>query len=224
MDFLQTFQLDFMLFLSGCCGILAIMTLMPKFMSKKRRSILVLMEVSSMFLLLCDRLAYIYRGNPSDFGCLMVRLTNGMCYFISLLITLLVTHILRDIFKNEGGMLKVPKRLAACDVVFTIGAILVVISQFTGLYYTFDAQNNYQRAPLNFISYIFPLIMVIIQETAIIQHRKRLKTGLVVALVLSIIMPTLASVLQFFLYGLSLISITTVIVVIVFFVYTIFTW
>lgn len=219
MEFLQTFQLDIMLFLSGCCGILVIMTLMPRFMSRKRRSILVLMEVSSMFLLIFDRLAYIYRGNPSVLGSFMVRISNGMCYFISLLIPLLVTHFLRDIYKNEGGMSKLPKRLIACDIVFSIGAILILISQFTGLYYTFDAQNNYQRAPGNFVSYIFPLIIVLILESVIIQYRKKLRPALAAALILSIIMPTVASVAQYFLYGLSLISITTVIVVIVFFIY-----
>ena len=219
MEFLQTFQLDIMLFLSGCCGILAIMTLMPKFMSRKRRSILVLMEVSSMLLLLFDRLAYLYRGNPSNLGGFMVRLSNGMCYFISLLIPLLVTYFLRDIYKNEGGMDKLPRRLVICDILFVIGTALIVISQFTGLYYTFDAQNNYQRAPGSVISYIIPLIVVIVQESAIIQYRKKLRPALVIALILSLIMPTFASIAQYFLYGLSLISITTVVVVVVFFIY-----
>ena len=79
MDFIRAHQLSIMLFLSGSCGILAAMTLMPKFMSYKRRSILALMEVESMFLLIFDRLSYIYRGDTSELGGFMVRLSNGMC-------------------------------------------------------------------------------------------------------------------------------------------------
>ena len=77
MDFLRANQLDIMMYMSGVCGVLAILSLMPKFMSRRRRSILALMEICSMLLLNFDRLAYVYRGDTSDFGGLMVRLTNG---------------------------------------------------------------------------------------------------------------------------------------------------
>ncbi|MBO7698078.1 MAG: hypothetical protein J6S38_03455, partial [Erysipelotrichaceae bacterium] len=82
MDFLRNNQLDIMMYMSGVCGVLAIMSLMPRFMSRRRRSILAMMEIASMFLLIFDRMAYIYRGDASDFGGFMVRFTNGMTYFL----------------------------------------------------------------------------------------------------------------------------------------------
>ena len=222
MDFLRQNQLDIMLFMSGVCGVLAIMSLMPKFMSRKRRSILALMEISSMLLLYFDRLAYIYRGNISDFGGFVVRLSNGLTYFLTLLVPLLVTLFMKDLYMNEGGLEKLPKRFIICEILFFIGTFLIVISQFTGLYYTFDAQNRYQRSPYNFISYIVPFLTVIIQESLLIQYPDRLKKGLVVALGVCLILPTFAAIIQFIFYGISLTSITMVTVVIVFYVYTLY--
>lgn len=219
MEFFRAHQLDMMLFLSGSCGILAIMTMMPKFLSVKRRSFLALMELASMMQLIFDRLAYQYRGDGSALGGLMVRVSNAMTYFLILLVLLLVTYFMKDLFQNEGGLKELPKRLFLCDILFVIGTALIIVTQFNGLYYTFDAQNYYQRSPGNILSYIPPFLMVIVQETMLIQHRDRLKRKLVYAFAISIVLPTVAAVIQFLYYGVSLISMTLVVVVNVFFVY-----
>ncbi|MBR2675480.1 MAG: HD-GYP domain-containing protein [Solobacterium sp.] len=220
MNFIRTHQLSVMLFLSGSLGILMVMTLLPKFMSYKRRSILALMEFASMMLLIFDRLSYLYRGDVSNYGGFMVRLSNGMCYFLMLLIPLLVTYFMEDLYRDEGKLEKTPMGIRICEVLFVIGTVLIIVSQFNGLYYTFDDQNRYVRAPGNIISYIIPFLVVIIQESVILKYRGRLNRNLETALMLSIIMPTIAAVIQFFCYGISLMSITTVVVVIVFYVYT----
>ena len=220
MAFIRDHQLNIMLFMSGMCAILAVMTMMPKFMSRRRRNILFLMEVASMLLLLFDRYAYIYRGNTTFTGTVMVRISNGLDYFLILFIPYLVSHFVSDLLQNEGKLDRRPKRFIACDVVFYVGSTLVLVSQFTGLYYTFDDQNQYQRAPLNFISYIFPFLMVIIQESVLVQYRKRLTRGLLATMTVSVALPMIASVLQFLFYGISLISMTMVLMVAVFYIYT----
>lgn len=219
MDFIRAYQLDIMLFMSGICGMLAVLTLTPKFMSRTRRSILALMEFCSMMLLIFDRVSYLHRGDISEFGGFLVRFSNGMVFFLTLLVPLLVTYYLKDLYANEGGLERPPRRLVACELLFVVGTILIVVSQFTNLYYSFDAQNNYQREPGMILSYVVPLLVVILQESVIIQYRERLKTGLVLALVLSLILPTIASIIQYFCYGISLTNITLVIVVIVFYIY-----
>ncbi len=219
MDFIRAHQLDIMLIMCGSVGILAIMTLMPKFVTRRKKVILMLMESASLLLLVFDRLSYVYRGDESRLGGIMVRVSNGMCYLLILFIPFLVTHFIRDMFQTEGNMEKLPKRLYVCDILFGIGAALVAVSQFTGLYYTFDEHNKYQRAPLNFVSYIVPLFLVIIQESVVLQYRKKVRRKLVLALAISIILPTVASVFQFIFYGISLITVTMAVVVAVFFIY-----
>ena len=221
MNFLRIHQLDVMTFLSGCCGILAIMTLMPKFVSHRKRIILTSMELASMFLLIFDRLSYIYRGDTSFKAAFTVRLSNGMCYLLILFIPYLVTHFIKDICRSDIHLERPPKRLLICDIIFALGVLLLIVSQFSGLYYTFDSQNQYQRSSANFLSYIFPFFIVFLQESVIIQYRRKLKRNLVLLLAVGNLLPTIAAVLQYFFYGLSLISMTMVIVVIILYIYVV---
>lgn len=220
MEVLQEHQLNIMLFMSGVCFVLAILTLMPKFMSRRRRIILCFLEFASMFLLIFDRLAYQFRGDASEFGGKIVRTSNGMVFFLTLLIPLLVAHFLHELYRDQGSVKKALRRLVICDVLFLIGTILIVVSQFTGLYYSFDAQNNYIRSPGFVYSYIIPFLIILIQETLIIQYRKALPVGFVITFSISVILPAVAGVAQFFLYGLSLLNMTMIIVSIVFYIYS----
>ncbi len=219
MMFLREHQLNIMLFLSGICGILAILTAVPRSLSPKRKSILAVMEIASMLLLLFDRAAYIYRGDVSDLGAMMVRMSNAMVFFIQLFIPHLVTRYMYDLFREEGELGFIPKRLRICEVLFVIGTILIIISQFTGLYYTFDAQNNYQRSQGFILCYLIPFLIILLQESMLIQYRSRLDRVLVNAMAVSIALPTIMSFVQIFCYGVSLTNMTMVLVVIVFFVY-----
>lgn len=199
-----------MLFMSGICAILALLTAFVSTLSVKRRGILARLEIAAMMLLMADRLAYIYRGDISETGWWMVRICNFLVYFFSLYIPHTITLYLYDLYRNEGKMKELPKRLMVCEVLFLAGLAFLIISQFTGLYYTFDENNLYQRAPLNFICYIMPYAIVLIQQTVIIQYRKVLSQTMVFALMVNSVVPLIASVLQLFCYGVSLTNMTTV--------------
>lgn len=220
MNFLIDHQLDIMLFMCGMCGILTVMTLITKSLPYNTKIIIASMEVSAMLLLFFDRLAYIYRGDVSDTGFVMVRISNGLVYFLLLIIPFLLTRYLEDILIHEAGLSKAPKQLKAADACFGIGIVLVIISQFTGLYYTFDPQNNYQRAPLNALCYLMPFLIVILQEWTIIEYKDRVNRKIAGSMLVCIVLPTVASILQIFLYGLSLTNMTMGFVVCVFYTYT----
>ena len=219
MAFLRAYQLDVMLYMSGVCGILAFMTLMTEALSRRRKSILALMELAAMSLLLFDRAAYLYRGDPSELGFVMVRLSNGMVFFLSIFVLHLVTLYLKDLYRNEGGLPSPPRALLVCELLFYLGTLLIVVSQFTGLYYSFDAQNLYRRSDGYPLSYVVPVLIVSLQELTLLRYRSRLNAGLVRSLMLSTAVPMLMSVVQVFCYGVSLTSITMVFVVTVFYLY-----
>ena len=61
MEFFRAYQLDIMLILSGVCGTLAVLVLLTKSLTGRRRRELFFIEVSAMLLLIFDRYAYIYR-------------------------------------------------------------------------------------------------------------------------------------------------------------------
>ena len=219
MEFLRQNQLDIMLFLSGICAILAFMTLVMGSESSRKKSILALMELSAMLLLLSERFSYIYRGDPGELGFLMVRLSNGLVFFLQLFIPHLVTEYMRVMLREDAGLEHDSPLLQAAEVVFGAGTFLIIVNQFIGVYYTIDESNLYHRAPGFVSAYIFPLLIVILQEAAIFKYRDRLDSRTAVSLMAGITLPTLISIVQIFTYGLSLTSISMVVVVIIFYTF-----
>lgn len=218
MDFLRAHQLSIMLFESGMCAMLALLTFVIRTLPKKRRMILASLELGAMILLFADRFAYQYRGVTGTTGYWMVRVSNFLVYYMTLYLLHSFTLYLADIYKSDEIRTKVPKRLVEAEALFLVGEILLVIPQFTGLYYTFDENNLYHRSPAFPLCYLIPLIITVLQLTTILQYRKRMSRIMAVSLLLFTIIPLAASVLQLFAYGVSLTNMTMVFMAIVVFV------
>ena len=69
---------------SGICGVSTVMLLVTRALSVRRRVILIFMQLTAMFLLVFDRCAYIYAGDLSRQGYIMVRLSNLIVFFLTL--------------------------------------------------------------------------------------------------------------------------------------------
>ena len=204
MELLKEYQADIMLVLSGICGVMALFVYMTTTMTKKRRMTLMLLELSAMFVMIADRRAYIYRGDPSTLGWWMVRISNFMVFFLMLVVIFCFNRYLGDLLTNEGGLAAVPKRLKAAQILSIVGMAMVIISQFTGFYYTFDESNRYQRAPGFVVCYLVPLLILILQISVVIQFRKNLTRTIWISLLLFSGLCIVAAVIQLFMYGVSL--------------------
>ncbi len=147
LEILNDVQLDLMLVLSGISAAAAFFMALSKSLDKERKMFLILTNVFSMLLLMSDRTAYMYRGDESYTGFLLVRFSNFMVYAMVLMILWAFNHYVRDIYIDETGIKKIPIRLMAIDYLVLIGMGLLVVSQFTGLYYSFDSANRYQLSP-----------------------------------------------------------------------------
>ena len=221
MEFLKAHQLNIMLFMSGMCGILAFLSSISRVLTPKRRRILTLLESAAMLLLIADWLAYRFRGNPGQLGFWMVRISNFLAFFLMLFMVHEVTLYLCDLFQYEARMRKIPRRLRACEALFSAGILLLVVSQFTGFYYYFDETNTYHRGPANFLSFLLPAAIALLQLSTVIQHRKKLNRLIVFSLIINAVVPLIASVVQFFAYGISLVNMSFVGVAIVLYVFVI---
>ena len=210
MGFFRHHQLSIMLFLSGICSILALLSFFMHSIPKKRRRALILMEVYAAILLIMDRYAYSYRGDVSVTGYWMVRIANFSVYFFSLFILHAFNLYASDLYRNEGGLKKVPLRLYAVEVLFLVGLCTLTVSAFTGFYYDFDEFNRYYRAKGFIISYIIPLSMMTLQLSVIVQYYWRLVRNIRIPLLLFAIIPFVAIIIQIFTYGVSLQNIAMV--------------
>ena len=208
-----------MAFMSGICAVLAVLAMITRTLSPKRRRTLALIEISAMLLLLFDRYAYIYRGDVSILGYWMVRVSNFLVFFLTLFLEACMTIYLKDLFVKSGNLSFIPKRIYICIASFFIGIIMLIYSQFTGLYYVFDETNTYQRAGGYYISLIFPFLMLIIQMSVVIQYRKLLSRLLTTSLLLCSIVPLVAALIQSMYYGVSLINMSIVGMAIVLYIF-----
>ena len=165
------------------------------------------MSIAAMILMIADRYAYIYRGNESELGYWMVRICNFVTFLCPLVITHSFNWYLSDNIRSKIGSEKLPLRLKINEIVIFFGVILLVISQFSGLYYTFDEHNRYQRADGYIISAVIPLTAWLIAVTVVAQYRRNFNPLMLKTLFVFASVPILASFVQVFLYGLSITNI-----------------
>ena len=208
MEILKQFQPDIMLVLSSVCGVMLLLVYLTNTISEKRKLALMQIEFSSMLLMISDRRAYIYRGDPSALGWWMVRISNFLVFFLTLAVMYSFNLYLIDLYTHEGGLKEAPRRLSIVKVLALVGMAMVILSQFTGFYYTFDEMNRYQRAPGFLVCYFIPLTILILQLSVILQHRGKLRRGMRFSLLLFSVLSLVASILQVFMYGVSLTNMT----------------
>ena len=211
-ELIREYQLNIMLALCAISAMSAVLLLLTRFLPKRRKWILVLIEVIVTLTLLFDRTAYIYRGDLSRMGYIMVRLSNFMVFFLTPACLLGFNLYVMDLLASEGKMERMSKRLIGVHFGAIIGMVMVVISQFSGLYYYFDDQNRYQRGPGFWVCYILPVVLLIVQFTVIWQYRKAIRWLIFISLVLFIFVPITLSIIQIFAYGISLNNMSMVVV------------
>ena len=212
MQFLIDHQLNIMMLLSGICGALTILIIVSRALSKRRRLALSAMEIAGMLLITFDRMAYIYSGDTSRTGFIMVRVSNFVVFFMTSMIVYAFNMYLTDLLTEEGKMEEPPKRLKVVNVMAILGMLLIVISQFTGIIYTFDEMNRYHRGSGFLLCYVMPILGPLIQLSVAIQFRKKFSRIIYISLLLYLIVPMVASIIQIFAYGISLTNMMIVLV------------
>ena len=211
-EVIRNHQLNIMLCLCAACFTMGVMLFLTKFLSKRRKWILIAMEIVATLLLLFDRMAYIYAGDVGAMGFMMVRVSNFMVFFLTSATVFLFNFYIVDLLLNEGKLTKVPKRLMFTGFVSTIGMMLAIVSAFTDFYYYFDFQNVYHRGPGFLVAYIVPVVCPLIQYTAIIKHRKSISKFIFIAVALYIFVPIATGIIQIFTYGISIVNMSIVLV------------
>ena len=179
-----------------------------------------MMELSACFLLLFDRATYIYQGELSMTGYVMVRFSNFMVFFLTCLIIWVFNLYLIDLLLNEGKSEEIPGRLKAVNIGTLCGMAMVVLSHFTGIYYTFDQLNRYQRGPGFLLCYLVPVFCPILQYTVIRRYRHVFSRLIYASLVLYIFVPILVGIIQIFTYGLSIVNMSLALVSVSLYIFT----
>ena len=216
----QSLHVSFEMWGSVFCFIIALSMFFGRNFETKRRSILMEMQFLTAVLLLMDACAWGFRGNASQTGYYMVRISNFMVFVLSDVVLLLYhLYLCQYLFADtKDTEEKKPLRYKMVIGISIIGICLVVISQFTHLYYYFDAGNLYHRNQMHFLALLIPFIGELLDFSLLLQYRKKVSAATFGCLVSYMILPMVALVILIFFYGIALVNISICISVIFMFV------
>ena len=204
LDFLIRHQTDVMLILGGICAMTAFFVFLTDSLGKDRKVALMILEIGGMILAIFEMFSYMYRGDMSELGYWMVRVGNFMTFAMMPILMGGLTYYIHDILKNDVGLKKTPGRLKLVYVLAGIGEILIVGNIFGKYYYVIDEQNLYHRSWAFVVCYVIPLVVLVILMTVICQYYKKINKDIRISLLLFTISPFAGSIIQFFIYGLSI--------------------
>lgn len=196
----------------GCifCLLMGLCLHLSRSFAKDKRRMLIALEMAVALLLGMDAFAWMYRGNPGKIGFWMVRISNFLVFADSDMILLLYHRYLCSYLKKmDITTMKFPKvRNRMVYMTGIIAIMMVVISQFTGLYYYFDEANFYHRSPAHPLVMLIPLIGMILDMSILIQFRKLYRKEVLVSLLSYVVLPIISAIILIFYYGISLLNIS----------------
>lgn len=195
--------------------------LMSKNFDREKRKWILHMLMATAILLISDAFAWGYRGNSGILGFYIVRISNFLVFLFSdVIMALFHGYVCCCLFggANAKKTKNVELQVKAVYMIALIAMGLVILTQFTGLYYTFDAHNLYHRSNCYFMALVLPMIGMIIDCNLIIRYRKQISGRLMVSMLSYIFLPLVTTMIQIFYYGISLINIAISISMILMFI------
>ncbi|MBO7135306.1 MAG: hypothetical protein J6V73_01630, partial [Spirochaetaceae bacterium] len=218
-DFTRIISIASLSFISFFCFQVGIFLWSGHTLKQNGRRTLIFIEFFTGFLLLSDALAYIFRGNTSELGWYMVRLSNFFVFICNFSISFFFCFYSCEFIKQSRLSLTlvlhpkssikdgIPVQLFIVLFLCVAGICLIAISQFTDLFYYFDQSNIYHRNTLYPVSVVLGLLPGLITLTMLLQNRKKMVTNAFVSTLLYFILPLIGVVLILIIYGFPWINI-----------------
>lgn len=187
------------------CGLAGLSFWIKKSYKTEKKKWMHRMQFSASALLLCDAMAYLFEGRPGRLGCWMVHVSNfGVFFLVELTLLLFHRYICATLLTPEEK--RTLMRVKLVRAICWAGLALVVISQFTGLYYTFDAANVYHRAVGYPISMCLPMLAMLLDASLLMQYETRISSLMLLAMGSYFVLPLIAASIQAVHYGWALID------------------
>ncbi|MBR5938794.1 MAG: EAL domain-containing protein [Clostridiales bacterium] len=194
----------FLLFESIFCFISAILCALKNSQEKKARVVITLLNIMAGALLLFDFFEYIFHGRPGALASFVMYSSNLMVFLLCDLFLIVICIYLSIVIFGEFSFKKdqpCRKRNILCFLISIIGMLLVLISHFTGLYYTIDGMNQYHRGDYFYVSVIIAMLGMAIIFSILIQYRKKIKKYRFLALLSYILLPLIGFIFQLLFFG-----------------------
>ena len=217
-DLIRIISISSLIFLSFFCFQAGVFLWSGHQLKQNGRRTLIFIEFFTGFLLLSDALAYIFRGNTSGFGYYMVRFSNLFVYICNFSVSFFFCFYVCEFIKQSRLSLTlilhpraavkrgIPVQLFIVLFLCVFGICLIIVSQFTNLFYYFDENNFYHRNTFFPAGVVLGLLPGLITLTVLLQNKKKLATNAFVSLLLYFALPLIGVFLILVSYGFSWIN------------------
>lgn len=197
------------LLLWGClfCLVAALAFWNAKNYNAGKRRWMIVMQLTTAVMMLSDAGSLVFDGVPSRVGWWMVRISNCVLFCLTDITMLAFTQYLCACLLTPEET-RTFKRVRTARTAGWIGVGLVLLTQVTGLYYSFDAANVYHRGAGYWISLVIPVACMLADSSLLFQYRQRISRRQLAAMGSYIMLPLVGCVIQAVHYGWSLISLT----------------
>lgn len=188
--------------------IAAVCMLMSRSFDRKKRILMISLQVTTAFLLLMDAVAWATRGYPGIKGYYFVVVSNFCVFVLSDFILALYNAYMNTYLFEKGVPREARFRVYMVFILATTGILMNIISQFNHMYYYIDADNYYHRNSLHFISMIIPMTGMLIDISLLVQYRKNISRQMLIAFLSYMALPMIMTLVQIFYYGISFVNIS----------------
>ena len=205
-----TMQVSFLIFEAAFCFLAALVYAASKDSLRMRKRIVIALNIACGAMLLCEYLFYVYKGSSTPVDVVIMYLVNAAVYYLVVILLFLYAMLISvRLFERFDIKKDMPcrKRIIAVCLIVMLGLIMVTVSQFTGIYYYFDANNVYQRGPFFWLSSIIPMAGTFLVASIVFQYRAQMTLSQLFVLMSYLILPLAGGLFQILFYGNSLLNI-----------------
>ena len=168
----------------------------------RRTRIKILMQIACMLLLGTDALSWYFRVDADETAYYMVRISNFSVFCINyIFMSFFATYVWLTVSKHQH---RKPAALRAVYALSVIGILLLIITQFTGLFYYFDDHNLYHRGNFYLLSQAIAVLGIALCLFMLISYRKNLDRIIFLSMMSFFVLPVLATIYQALAYSFSL--------------------
>lgn len=157
------------------------------------------MQIACMLLLGTDALSWYFRVDADETAYYMVRISNFSVFCINyIFMSFFATYVWLTVSKHQH---RKPAALRAVYALSVIGILLLIITQFTGLFYYFDDHNLYHRGNFYLLSQAIAVLGIALCLFMLISYRKNLDRIIFLSMMSFFVLPVLATIYQALAYS-----------------------
>jgi len=135
---------------------------------------LIALMLNSVILMVSDAMAWLFRGNPSEAGYYIVRISNFAAFFFGFMTMPLVAEYITHIIKKRSGINGLYWKYIEWAL-FIIGAAMLIVNTVNPFIYDFDDSNTYFRLGFGMVPGLLAFLGIVITLGVVLEYISYLK-------------------------------------------------